>query len=556
MSETLLPLVEVELGVVLAAYATGTGGAALERRLEQDLAALAARLGLPGKPRVGLRATESERAVRICVDGRIRPYPLTVFRRAWLAVAPDELSGVPLDAAATEPGVYPDVWLAGIADADDPTLRGTVVAYLARLVLETVARRPASLLSGAVAEAFFEGEERTIDATAEERIEVLGRLLNLGVELRPREAVQRVVRGCFASAGDVYDAVEEVFVRLARERIEVRVHPSYLAQLGVQPDDAPLGITDERLPEELREAGGVVADHLLELGVVRPITLIADERVRVDQAEIRINDHVGLPIPIARPGEMVAHAAPWKVHGEHTRVLIDAASGHRLTAIPAGAEGGSSTTFDFATTSAAAFLPVAVAREVSPLAYRLITVEDVERELASYAEGSRALVYAALQRVRLAQLTSLIRSLVRDRVSGRDLSSLLNALLRSEHALLAGPDRAIEFVRRELAPRVTLDSIADVKGGQLDAFETDEALERLATAQADGDDGESIRDIIRTTLLRRRVPADAVILTDDAARQALRDLLAPEFPSIYVLARSEVPKHVRIRRMAWITGAR
>jgi hypothetical protein len=560
MSALTSPLIEVELGSQLGQCADATACHAIQQLLERRLAEVTADLGLVLSPAVAVRGCEADRAIRIRVDGRVRPYPLSVFRRAWLAVAPDDVRSLPIDAPPTEAGIYPDVWLSEALTSGNPAVRAAVPDYVVRLVAETLALHPECLISTAAAAAFLGDDEadpagEEWSTGGEKGVEVLTRLLDLGVALRPRELVRRLVADRLAAGGDVVDTVEAVFARLAESRIVVRANPDFLDELNVRLDGEPVPIDDTRLPEELREAAAVVQDHLLQLGISRPIVLDAASDVAFDEVQVRINDHPGLPISIARPDEIVAHAPPWKVDAPDgtARVLVDAASGHRLTAVKR--EAADFLTTSVARTTALEFLAVAIAREVTPFAYRLLTIEDLERELGNLAGGFPLLVEAALERSRSAQLTSLLRRLLRERVSARDLWSILNALLRYDKGPLVSErlNDVAAFLRQELAERVVYDSGGPISENRLPVLDVQPDLEeRVRQSGDDGDDAETIRRVVRQALLRVHAPADAIVLTSEGARGKLFELLAHEFPSIYVLDHAEIPAHVELHKLASI----
>jgi FHIPEP family len=541
---TVAPAIDVKLGQPLAGYVEADGTHGLEDRLGAGFAALADHLGLPLRPEVAVHTEPGERAVRVRASGSARPYPLSLFRRAWLTVAPDPLRAELLSAPTAKPNVYPDQWLAASEVLVRPDARPTVWDFVARVAVETVAMHPECLVTAKQADAYFGDDVRDKKAAQD----ALRRLLDLGVSLRNRELVKTVVLGLLDAGMGLDTAVEEALMRLAWPRIEVRVHRDYLERLGVDLAEPEVAIDDDTLPEELSEPGTVVRRQLAELGSTRAIVLCHDPGLPNDRMVIRVNDYTGLPILLPEPDEVVVHASPSVVEslGASGRPLIDAASGYRLTAIR-----GPIDPFEQAglvTTPAVSFFAVSIAREVSPLAYRLFTNEGLEKHLAALHRMYPRLVESALARHAPSELTGVFRELVRERVGARDVRTILNAVLR--HDIDPGGQDLVDSLRRELAPRIAyeLGQATHSVPGELEAFETTVGFEdRIASfVEADGE-ADGLREIVRESLSLGYAPADPVILTADRGRGKLRRLLAHEFPSLYVVGRSELSPAVRLR---------
>jgi hypothetical protein len=356
------------------------------------LEAMIGRLGIPAAPALTVRPVPSARAIRMRVEGATRAYPLSLFRRAWLATAPAEQRDIPLNAPALSGDAYPDRWLFDFAAGGGGEVASVVSSFVARVVEETLALHPECLVAEADVAPSADSDEVV---TAE----IVSGLLDLGVAVPPVDQLSSLLRAAIAGGCSSAMAAEEAFVRLAHRAVDVRLNPEYLAELGALVGDGPVAIDDESLPHDLSAAGSVVHRRLLELGIARPIHLASDDSLRFDELQIRVNDHLGLPLPLPQPNETVLHASPWSVkeRGLEGRALVDAASGHRLTAVgeqPHELEG-----FGVTATPAVAFVAVAVAREVAPLAYRLLDVDDVEHHLAELEEGFPALVGVAVQRI-------------------------------------------------------------------------------------------------------------------------------------------------------------
>jgi len=542
---TVAPTIDVSLGQPLARYVEADGTLGLEERLGTSLAVLADHLGLPLRPEVAVHSDAGERAVRVRASGSARPYSLSLFRRAWLTVAPEPLRAELLAAPTARPNVYPDQWLAASEVLVESDARPTVWDFVARVAVETIALHPECLATPKQADAYFGDDVRDTKAAQD----ALQRLLDLGMSLRDRELVKTVVVGLLDAGLGLDAAAEEAVTRLAGPRIEVRVHRHYVERLGVELAEPEVAIDDDALPEELREAGMVVHRQLAELGSTRTIVLCHDPGLPHDRMVIRVNDYTGLPIFLPEPDEVVVHASPSVVEslGASGRPLIDAASGYRLTAIRRPVDGFEQA--GLVTTPAAPFLAVSIAREVTPLAYRLFTKEALEKHLAALHRLYPRLVERALALHPLSELTGVFRELVRERVAARDVRTILNAILR--HDIDSGGEDLVDSLRRELAPWIAyeLGLGAHSVAGELQVFETTSDFEeRIATMVEADDEDDALREIVREALSVRNAPADPVILTADRSRRKLRGLLTHEFPSLHVVGRSEPSATVRLRR--------
>jgi hypothetical protein len=548
-----LPAVWIELDAELAVDAS-----TLREAVCAELAALANDLGLPGEPDVKIAAGGGRRAVRVLVGERVRPTSLALLRRTWLDVAPPELRGLPVEDES--PDATADGWLRRFA-AGPGAERGLVLErYIARLAAETLALNPAPLVTDAVTERYLMLAGVAQLPVTESRI-ALGTLVRLGVSLRDRESVGATLAECHEVLGGIENVVEELFARMAGQTLEIHAHPS---APGVAEGSSPLEATADVFAAAVRR-------HLHELGVTRDILVRPDDTLPEDHIRLRVNDRLGPPIPMPHPDEVVAQVSPLSLarHGIVGRALVDAASGHRLVAVPR--------TLETALRQArvqpltpAEFMVVAAGREIATLAGRMLDINDVERDLADLELTDPKLVVAVLTRLGRARLTRVLRRLLEEQVSCRDLWTILNALLRYDSVPQPAPgirvfdpriavarpgrdiqeasiDEVVAFVRRQMPERLAYDS--GLRGEQLSAstlpvLRTDAGVDawlhgRPAGEHDVGDD--DFRWQAGRALGVAGTPADPVILTAPGSRAALRAVLADEFPTVHVLSTDEVP---------------
>jgi hypothetical protein len=543
----------------------------LETRVASALEDLADELGVPSSPTVGVRAAASERVVRILVDGRISPYPLSLSRRTWLSVAPPAIAGLAFAEMRDPAG-----WLRTLAA--DPESVDPLIDHLAALTRETVALHPSRLLPAMAAQGCLD-PSGDAGVSGDEAIALLHPLLELGCSLRDREALRDLILSCRSAGMATEDIVEVAFARRRSAELEVLVHPDFIGG-AARADTVP--IEDRALPHDLQLFGRALRRYLNDLGVSRSIVVTRRDSLDQDQVCVRINDRTGPAIPLARHGEVVVQESPPTLQnlGFEGRPLLDAASGHRIVAFP-DAEEPRLREAGLTPLTAGGFMAVTVAREVAPLAYRLLDVHDVERDLAALMATHEPLVGTALMRFSTARITRICRGLLCEQVSSRDLWAILNSLLRfaavglprqgcrliddrvpvpePDLPLDAMPDEAlVSFVRLNMSQRLAYD--AGLRGEELaratlpvvDTHDDVETVLRRQGADGDGHAKDAIRYAVNLVLADSGAPADAIILVPAAIRVTMREVLADEFPTVRVLATNEVPPHTRIETHARI----
>jgi hypothetical protein len=543
---------------VAAVIGRDLGG--LERAVADELTALAHELGVPEPSSVSADASGNELPVAIVVDGDERPYSLALMRCTWRQTVPPELADVILSSRSpTETAEKVLQRYIASADADPAAL----TAYIAALARETLRRGPACLMR-----------------PRDEAAAMLAELLSLGVSLAGRPGVPELLDDALAAGLDPDDAVEEAFAPMLRHAIEVLVDPSlwpYVAQDGAA---APLAIDGEGVADDVRAGGLVLQQRLQHLGVRRPIVLSPDDAVERGSIRVRVNDRLGPELPVATGGEVVAMVSPHKLDaaGIATRALVDPASGHRLTAV-AAEHAAELERIGVAPLSPGAYVAVAVGRELGPLAYRLISIGEVERQLADLEPTHPSLVQTALAEFSCGRLTRVLRGLLAEQVSIRDTWMILNVLLAFETVPLDDPDvrvfddrlpvtdpgtssasasvgQLVTFIRLRTPDRVALDSGlvgADLPNRPV-VFATDASLERLVRSHANGAAASRVRAAVANALARSGAAADPVLVVSPPARTKLRSILAGQFPSVRVLARNELPPEVAVDAVATVAA--
>jgi type III secretion protein V len=212
---------------------------------------------------------------------------------------------------------------------------------------------------------------------------------------------------------------------------------------------------------------------------------------------------------------------------------------------------------DYAQVAGADAIGDAAARALRRTAHELVTLEMVQARLDELAVTHPATVREVIPRLApLPVLVAVLRQLVREQISVRDLAAVLDGIA-SQSAPSTGFGAAdaaalAEKVRASLRRHITA---AHAPRGDLAAWTVDALIEDALRGAVVTRVGASIlalepelaRDIIAA--VRARLPAGtaAVLLTSGDVRRHLRDLLEPELPDIAVLAPHELAAGVTVR---------
>ncbi|MEM9189458.1 MAG: flagellar biosynthesis protein FlhA [Myxococcota bacterium] len=180
---------------------------------------------------------------------------------------------------------------------------------------------------------------------------------------------------------------------------------------------------------------------------------------------------------------------------------------------------------------------------------RVLSVQQVSDVLARLRKSDPALVDAASQRIDVVRLTVLLRALLRERVSLRPLTPILEALASAPR----GHTPTAEELRRTLGERISLPLAVE---GTLRLWEVDpliedalrESAEEAGTEQSLALAPELARDIGAAV----RASGAEVIAIHAELRPLLSQLLAHEAPETTVIAWNEVAAELTLERVGRI----
>jgi hypothetical protein len=554
-------------------------------RLAIELAELFERVGLVGRAVPAVERIESTRAVRVRVHGELQPYDPRLARQVWLAVAREPVRQAAVRFEAESGHSIQDLWLRSALD--DAADTATLSEFVSRLVVEVVERRAACLV----------GPEQVADygpdladgrGSSPEAVvgEVLRSLLGLGVWATNRETVLRSIQqGADRKAADI---AETLIARLRPRRVEIHVNPLTLATLL---SDGPsrsksitvyAGVTPEHLRADFQETEESV---YLDFGLRLPdLFWVPSEQVSEEMVAVRINDVIGVGLPLPPEGMVLVNAVPSSLADVEVRPALGPAGPSALIRAEdeAAVQEKGYTTFDRLD-----FVRYLVFTEVRRNAARLLSVRDVEFELDR--TGEPALVRAVLERWSLGEVTRVLRELLDGGLSIRDMRTVLERLLRfdtiqadadsctvfDERLPVSGPLPATPLARARTLARFVREGMADFIGSRFSfgtdtmvCYVLDQQFEQLALEVAPDDleghverpEAAATLDLLRDAVWKELslLPPAAttpVLLTSRRARTAVRRVIAPELPDLRVVRYSEIPADLNVMPVARIAVA-
>jgi hypothetical protein len=555
------------------------------RPLAVELAELFERVGLAGRAVPAVKRVESTRAVRVRVQGELQPYDPRLARQVWLAVAREPVRQAALRFEAESGQSIHDAWLRGALD--DTADTATLSEFVWRLVVEVVERRAACLVDAEQVATYAPGLPEGRDSSSETVLnDVLRSLLGLGVWATNREAVLRSIRrGADREAADV---AETLVARLRPRRVEIHVNPLTLATLLSDGPSRSKSITvyagfgPDHVRADFQETEEAV---YLDFGIRLPdLFWVPSEQLPEEMVAVRINDVIGVGLPLPPEGMVLVNAVPASLPGFEVSPALGPAGPSALIRAEdeAAVQANGYTTFD-----RLAFVRYLVFAEVRRNAARLLSVRDVEFELNRMVEP--ALVRAVLERWSLGEVTRVLRQLLEGGLSIRDMRTVLERLLRfdtieadadsstvfDERLPVSGPLPATPLARARTLARFVREGMSDFIGSRFSfgtdtmvCYLLDRQFEQLALDVAPDDfEGDIERPEAAGTLellrdavwneLSQLPPAAAtpVLLTSRRARTAVRRVIAPELPDLRVVRYSEIPSHLNVMPVARIAAA-
>lgn len=523
----------VEIGVSgrLEGLAAGDAVNELATRVATEVGELAQGLGLTNDIQVHVSASEARRPLRVLVNGASAPYPPDLLWQLWL----EHPHGPPEGQNGAGRSIADDC-LTAHCDGNE-----CAPADIARLVVSMVRDRPALLVDHDEA-ASFATEAGDADVSPSELRHVLSSLLDLGVAPRPRKKVVEALAG---NENRVEESVEAAFAELQGRRIEIGVSAPYRATLTGTGGSEPTLVAHSDVGPIARELFDLLEQRLLvEWGLVPPdIVWTTAHDIPDGGIVVKVNDRRSAPCRGLDEGDHVllgdvsdfALAEGWikrtilnPANVALELPVVDSAVAEQLDSVAAAPPAG--------------FAALVAYREIIANAHRLISTEQVLYLLQDLERRAPELVHLVLRHFTVAEVTQVVRALVRERIPPRLLPMILEQLARLVVDGVPAEARP-EFVRGGLSAYLSHRFVGDT--GRM-FFELPQDVEgRLAGAASDGLYAERVRDAVWSTLRSAGVPpVRAALLVREAPREAVYEVLAPELAELVVIGASELGSEV------------
>jgi type III secretion protein V len=362
---------------------------------------------------------------------------------------------------------------------------------------------------------------------------------------------------------------------------------AHLRRVGAPGTPAEAGSPEQAAPEvQAGEGGGVGAMAPLTLDLSAELSALASGEggafVRRDLGRVReaLLAELGVPLPALRvrtgatylppggyallveevpagagqvvPGAVYVAGSPSEVAylGLQAEAAVDPVTGKPASRLPAGAR----------EQVQAAGLPVRTGVDVlchhllvllRRRAASLLGVQEVQSLLEAQEAQTPALVKEALAKVPLPLLTDVLRKLLQEEVSIRNLRAILEALVSptTEGDAAALAERCRQALARYLSHKYA-------PQGPLFAYLVDPSVERLLREQGRGQPPEP-GEVARLLEGVRRIALEgrAVVLAAPDVRRALRRLCEGSFPDVAVLTYGELDPALQVRPLGRLAPA-
>jgi hypothetical protein len=522
--------IEVAVNGSLAGLSNGSNAKVLGDRVRGEVGEMATHLGLTGDVEVAVTsAGNGRRPLRVLVNSTPAPFPPDLLAQLWMERS-DYWDGK-TDASRSTRTIVGDC-LEAQCGPDECTPDA-----IATLVVSQI-RDSAALLVDDEQAARFADVSRRNDVDRLALRPVLSALLDLGVAPCPPEPVLDALT---SNENRFEDSLEAAFAVLQGQRIEVRVSAPYRSILT---DTAEAEhITESATGDDAKQLFAAAEERLAVEWAIVPPDLVwkTVDGMRDRTIVIRVNDRLSPEIAGLNQGECVVSADGTPPELDVKRTILNPANpASRLSVVDSSLV--DQLNEPLAALTPAGFAALVVYRELICSSFRLVGNEQTLFLLQDLEARSPELVHLILRHFTVAEITQLLRALVRERIPPRLLPVILERLARLViHPL--PPEVRAEFVRRGLSSYVFHRFLGvDAALGRTQ-FQLSPAIEEgLAAGQGyDHLYAEHIRDALWSALRGTGIPPmRAAVVARKAPRDVVYGALAAELPDIVVLRYSEL----------------
>jgi hypothetical protein len=557
-------------------------------------------LGLATSIEVFVSPAALDRVLQVTVNDRVCPYSPLLMKRLWMSTPAADVSVVhTVDAERSGP--YPDAWFrTQVAKQGQYTPGGGhqgLLDYLAALAQEAMRLRPEAFVTPGIVEALLLDRGFDVDGlpvSLEQCRTALSTLLLVGISLRmppvpggdETDPVVSLVQALEAGAAigrPVEDTVEDVLARFAAPRVEILASPEYLEHLLEVRLNRPVSVTDEQTLKDaaVRQPFVDLQARLNELGIsLVGVAWLPVKGIPKRTLIIRVNDQTSAPIRgLARDAALVEgdiNLLPAATSRGPVLEWVDGLDG-RSAQLVYGAAIEELREAGLSARSAIEYAAAAVFEELVSRRACLVTIDRVEYELSRLQQPRPSLISAVVGLVPMGELARLLRGLARERVSTRDLASILELALEFEATSRApassvgtvgnGPkngsirseSRLMDFVRIGLGHQLLTN--LRLEGGMLRVFQLDSPTTRAFRQigeEASENDAEPLKRALRNALYDVTGEPDrtVAVVVDQDVRTAIFEALSVEFPFVVVLTQAELPAHLPVNHVGNLSALR
>ena len=514
-----------------------------------------------------------------------------------------------------------------------------IAEVMAQLLVEAAKQRPEALLGLEQAAAYIRIAERVVSPDLNlnhlrlgPTARILKHLLKLGLSVANSPVVIKHIVEGLAHGQQEGDIAEVLVPRLRPSTIEIEMKASYLRQL-VEVELAEgqsVSVYDPQVDDKVREQFKMLAGGLFyEFGIRVPdIALVASARIKEQGFSIKLNPLGGIPRLGLRPDQLLVNATVAHLktpEGNEQRMeksgylrvagqveslihrlglktdhlpVSDKKSG--ITALEAinPANDTECSIIDKKDKQTVedkglyvwdplGYLILSLAKELRRNAWRLLHLEAVEYELAQIHRDLPDLVLTTMENISLKHLTRILRELLSEEVTIRDLRAILELILTYDY-IVTDPSKFIVFDDRLALSEQPQASCRDdarhytqhvrtglkrylthkLTRGQntLVVYLLDVEIERRILDHLAVERGNKGKSALTTTQVEQilaavrsevsSLPPSAalpVILTISEIRAFVRQMVAPEFPNLFVASYDELSPESNIQPIARIS---
>jgi type III secretory pathway component EscV len=521
----------------------------------------------------------------VAVNNQVCGYPDELLQRIY-----SHVRGVPLESGATPTQIL--AWLRGpcAEPGETPGAKGRdLLEFLSLACQEVIKRRPGVLLGPSQAAAYRNSLPDPTDGPGSQPgaasldLPWLATLLRAALDLRISIADKQTVANVLTEEM-AKPRPRKMSLRthrcIAPGHPEIQLPQAYLRRLTTTESDGG------------RDRFALMRDGLFyELGLRYPMfKFIPVEDLKPNGFRFKINHLTTLPRVGLRPGEHLVNDTPDRLRllNIHARATINPANWNECSLIDLDARDAASSS-GLTTWNPMEYLVLCFSADLRENSACFLDRRAVQTHLSQLEQAFPALVKAVQAKVSIGRLTRVLRSLIAEELSIRNLRLLLEWTLDSDY-IVTDPSSFIIFddwvlvheMPDQSQPTDATTLTAFVRTGMkryishkytrgrstLVVYLLDPEIEKALSGPRASEPGgrgrtppdETVRDrtleAAREELQGLPLSSTPAVLTTVDVRSALRDLLAPEFPRVPVLAYQELSPDLNIQPVARISWTR